>query len=198
MMSIISSRLPLVLTLAALLSASPTLAQGKGKGNDKGKANSGQVKKQQARPQLVRRGSDGGQISEAALREEQRRRQQVRDDDRWEDDERYDDRYDDRRSAGNGSGKVPPGWCKGKGNPHNTPENCGYASRRGTYDNDGRTRNGNYGSYEEEHAEYHRWLDRKYSDLAARRPLDPTYQIRIRAEKRAEHNRWHERMGRRH
>lgn len=197
MTNTIATRLPLVLALAAFLTASPLLAQGKG--NDKQKTSSGQVKKQeQKRPQLIRRGPDGGQRSEAARREEERRRdqaQRARSDERWGD---YDG-YDTGRVSGNGAGKVPPGWCRGKGNPHNTPENCGYTSSRGTYgDGDyGRTRSGN-GSYEDEHAAYHRWLDRKYSDLASRRPLDPTWQIRIRAEKKAEHDRWHAQIGQRH
>lgn len=26
--------------------------------------------------------------------------------------------------------RVPPGWCKGRGNPHNTAANCGYHTDR--------------------------------------------------------------------
>ena len=102
--------------------------------------------------------------------------------------------------AGNGNGKVPPGWCKGKGNPHNTPENCGYYGMRGDgrwYDDRDGDR-GRYRSFAEAHESFHRYLDRKYSDLAARRPLDLPYQIRLRAEKATEHDRWHDRMGRSH
>ena len=87
---------------------------------------------------------------------------------------------------------VPRGWCQGKGNPHNTVENCGYqaASRSG----------GIYrgGSYEQQHAEFHRYLDDRYRTLAAQRPLDIRRQLELRAQKSAEHDRWHAQAGRRH
>ena len=96
---------------------------------------------------------------------------------------------------------VPPGWCIGRGNPHNTPENCGYSSSRRTndrYDDRYDDRTSRSGSYAQSHADFHRQLDRKYADLAARRRSDPIYQIRLRSEKAAEHQRWHERTGTRH
>jgi hypothetical protein len=109
----------------------------------------------------------------------------------------YGDDYGQaRRGQGNGAGKVPPGWCQGRGNPHNTRENCGYTADRR---NDSRgSVGGRAGSYEREHAEFHRQLDRRYEELAARRPLDVAYQIQLRADKAAEHRRWHERTGTRH
>ena len=47
-----------------------------------------------------------------------------------------------RREANDRRDAVPPGWCLGRGNPHNTPENCGDASRARTY--------------AEQHADFHR------------------------------------------
>lgn len=87
---------------------------------------------------------------------------------------------------GNGSGKTPPGWCRGVGNPHREAANCGYG------------RAGRFSSYEDAHAAFHEYLDRKYSDLARRSPLNPAYQIRIRRDRKLEHDGWHAQMGRRH
>jgi hypothetical protein len=92
---------------------------------------------------------------------------------------------------GNGAGKVPPGWCQGVGNPHNTVENCGY--NRPGYDG-GYYDDGN-GSYSRSHEEFHLYLDRKYASLAAERPYDIAYQLRLRADKAAEHDRWHQQAG---
>lgn len=101
--------------------------------------------------------------------------------------EQVDGRYDtDRERDGYGSGRTPPGWCRGVGNPHRDVANCGYGGA------------GRYRSYEDAHAAFHAYLDRKYSDLARRRPLDPVYQIRIRSDRKLEHDRWHAEMGRRH
>jgi hypothetical protein len=165
-------RASLAFGLALALSASPALAQGKGK--DHREHEKKEARAPQRRPQLQRRESN---------------------DDRY----RRDDR--ERRT-------VPPGWCRGRGNPHNTPENCGYGSRRGDhdrYDRDdsyGRDRDyggyGRNGSYDERHREFHRYLDEKYRSLAAQHPLDPRWQLRVSQQKRAEHERWHERMGVRH
>jgi hypothetical protein len=108
----------------------------------------------------------------------------------------YGDNDQARRGRGNGAGKVPPGWCQGRGNPHNTRENCGYTADRR---NDSRgSESGRAGSYEIQHSEFHRQLDRRYAELAARRPNDVAYQIQLRADKAAEHRRWHERTGTRH
>jgi hypothetical protein len=89
---------------------------------------------------------------------------------------------------------VPRGWCQGRGNPHNTVENCGYQADR-AYDGD---RDYRGGSYEQEHAEFHRYLDDRYRTLAAQRPLDIRRQLELRAQKSAEHDRWHAQAGRRH
>ncbi|HET7229519.1 MAG TPA: hypothetical protein VFJ16_05920 [Longimicrobium sp.] len=97
---------PLALVVAAALSAQPALAQkgGHGHGHGNGKHQSGEV-------------------------HGNRDRDRDRDDDH--------DRSDDRRYRNSTSSRsdrrlerrVPPGWCIGRGNPHNTVENCG----RGNY-----------------------------------------------------------------
>lgn len=96
------------------------------------------------------------------------------------------------RPRGNGSGKIPPGWCQGVGNPHRTVENCGYSrdAVRGDYPNSARNE-----SYDEAHLRFHRDLDDRYGRLAAERPLDIRYQLDLQARKRAEHEAWHRRMG---
>lgn len=110
------------------------------------------------------------------------------------DDERY--RRSTRRHR-----DVPPGWCQGVGNPHNTIANCGYGanrydSRYGVYrDDDGtyRDRDTRYGSYQEAHEAFHRSNDRVCRDRASERPFDPAYQLQVRRECSAEHDRWHDR-----
>lgn len=98
-------------------------------------------------------------------------------------------------SRGNGAGKVPPGWCRGVGNPHRTVENCGYrADSRVSFPRG--SGGGVYGgSYEDAHARFHRELDDRYNRLAAQRPLDIRYQLELQARKRAEHDAWHRRVG---
>ena len=54
------------------------------------------------------------------------------------------------------------------------------------------------GSYERAHAEFHRQHDYACRDRAARRPLDPIWQVRVRSECKVEHDRWHDREGIRH
>ena len=130
---------------------------------------------------------------------EQTRATAVYEDDRYSGSGRYDDRYGAR--GGNGNGKVPPGWCKGKGNPHNTPETCGYRSDRRSDDRYGRDtygRTGRSGSYERDHSDFHYYLDRKYSDLSRDRPGDLRWQLEIRMRKKAEHDQWHRETGTRH
>ena len=167
------SPLPLVLALAITVSTSPADAQGRGNGNGNGngKAKSAEARRgnEEARPALQRRESG---------------------------DDRYDARsgtYDDglfvRTDAQRAN--VKRGWCQGKGNPHNTVENCGYQSTNG--------RNvGRGGSYEESHVDFHRRLDARYRSLAAERPLDIRRQLELRAQKSAEHERWHAQTGMRH
>lgn len=171
-------RKPLVMlcsaaALAVVLTVSPAEAQGKGKGKGNKK-------------------NDTRVEARAGDRYDDRYR-----DDRY-DDERYDDRYRTARSTGNGSGKVPPGWCKGKGNPHNTRENCGYRSDGRYDDRYGRDRYGRSGSYERDHADFHYYLDRKYSDLSRGRALDVPAQIELRMRKKAEHDEFHRQTGTRH
>ena len=104
---------PLALVVAAALSAQPALAQ-KGHGNGNGHGH--------------------GSESHGKSGEVRGNRERDRDDD----DDRWDDRRDDRRYRNSTSSRssnrslqrrVPPGWCIGRGNPHNTVENCG----RGQY-----------------------------------------------------------------
>lgn len=108
---------PLALVVAAALSAQPALAQ-KGHGNGNGHGRSGEAH------------GNSGQVhgNRAADRDD--------DDDRWDD--RRDDRQDDRRYRNSTSSRsnrtlqrrVPPGWCIGRGNPHNTVANCGAGNNR--------------------------------------------------------------------
>jgi hypothetical protein len=183
--------LPLALVVAAAFSASPALAQhGNGHGNGNGR---GHEAKEHARG---------------------------RDDDH--DDDRRDRRDDDhrsdswRRSNGTLSRRVPPGWCIGRGNPHNTVANCGrgnnrydrrydpryngsssrttdrygrtYDSRTGRY-YDSRTgryydQYGNvYGSTSSNRSSFDAWKrnhDAQCRALARQRPLDLSYQSRVR------------------
>jgi len=109
--------LPVIAALAALLSASPALAQ-RGHGNGNG------------------RGHDRQRVEEV-----RRDRERDRDRDlRWER-RRADDRVLSRRSGR----RVPPGWCRGRGNPHRTAANCGYHTDRIWRDRNGtwRDRYGN-------------------------------------------------------
>lgn len=97
--------------------------------------------------------------------------------------------------------QVPPGWCQGRGNPHNTRENCGRSAdhrRDDLYRRDVRYDRGTIArvrSFTTQHASFHRALDDKYRRLTARHPRDRQYQLRLRAQKQAEHDRWHRRMG---
>lgn len=172
-MRIRSLQLSLMVALAAALAASPADAQGKGKGN-----------KNRERTEQVR------------FREDDRRY-----DDRWDDDDVRLQRRDRRQ--------VPPGWCRGKGNPHNTPENCGYRRDDRRYDDrryedrryeDRRydDRYGRSGSYEQAHQAFHRDHDRICRDRASQRPFDPRWQLQVRSECKAEHDRFHASTGTRH
>jgi hypothetical protein len=170
------SSTPLMLAFALALASTPAMAQGRGNGNGhgNGKAKSEQTRKaaEERRPVLQRRADDD------------------QDDDRYDDD-RYEDTYGVYSNGQRRS--VPPGWCKGKGNPHNTVENCGYGNDRynATYSRSG-------SSYEASHADFHRYLDDKYRSLASRNPLDVRRQLELRAQKSAEHQRWHDQAGIRH
>ncbi|MBV9774422.1 MAG: hypothetical protein JO040_10760 [Gemmatimonadetes bacterium] len=158
-------QLSLVMALAAVLSVDPAHAQGKGKGHGREKH----------RTEAVRRSDD-------------HRRDR---DDQWDDDLRLE-----RRNR-----RVPPGWCQGKGNPHNTVENCGYSAQnnrrydsryeQGRYSQSRSGQYGGYGSYDSSHQAYHQDHDRVCRERAAQRPYDVRWQLQVRSECRAEHDRWH-------
>ena len=184
--------LPLAIALAAALSASPALAQGNGKG----------------------RGND---------RDDDRRRVEQRDRrDRDDDDDRRDrarrDRDDDRRDEPRferrSERRVPPGWCRGRGNPHNTAANCRWNGSRSVWERyDPRDRrwetretyergtNGSYdrygdrGSYEAAHRDFHYSHDRQCRERAAQRPLDMRWQLQVRRECAETHEAFHRRWG---
>lgn len=173
-----SLQLSFVMALAAVLAAAPADAQGKGKGHGGGKH----------RTEVVRRERDRD------------------DDDRYDRRERDDDRWDDNVRLQRRNGSVPPGWCRGKGNPHNTVENCGYSgssrsNRRYDDRNDGRydrrSDTGRYGSYDEAHRAFHYDHDRICRERASQRPLDVRWQLQVRSECRAEHDQWHAQYDRR-
>lgn len=128
--------------------------------------------------------------------------------DRDDDDDRWDVYDDDRRGAdrssdrGNGERRGPPFCRNGEGHPVHGMEWCrdrgfgGYSVGDIIFgsDRDGRDR-GRYSSYDREHADFHRALDARYMELAARRPLDVQYQLELRRAKQEEHDRWHRRAG---
>jgi hypothetical protein len=188
--------LPLALVVAAAFSASPALAQ---HGNGHGSSSHG--------------------------RSESHDRDHDRNDDHRRDDRRDDHHSSSRsdtwhRSNGTLSRRVPPGWCTGRGNPHNTVANCGVGSNRydrrydprynGTYGNRtpdrfGRTydsRTGRYydsrtGRYYDQYGNvygntgsssrsaFDAWKrnhDAQCRALARQRPLDLSYQSRLRSQ----------------
>jgi hypothetical protein len=136
-----------------------------------------------------------GNAPRAELREDRDDRDRDRDRPRL-------DRRDTRQDARKGPRQVPPGWCIGRGNPHNTPENCGYArDRRGddrVYDRN-RTVDRRAGtSYEQRHADFHRRHDAECRERARRAGLRPAELLRVRTECAREHDEWHRREGTRH
>lgn len=78
-----------------------------------------------ASPVVAQKGNGNGNGNGKKHEQVHRSERRDRDDDRYERRDR-----DDRREVRRNGRDVPPGWCKGKGNPHNTPENCGYRSDR--------------------------------------------------------------------
>lgn len=160
--------------LALFLVAAPAFAQGKSKGKAA----------KEGRPTLER------------VRDDDRDRDRDRD---WERYERYEDDVYRSTARGNGAGKVPPGWCKGQGNPHNTVENCGYRSDDRRYDvySDRNVYNDRISGseYQRAHRDFHDYLDRKYGDLSSRAGLDLERQLQLRIDKRREHDDWHRRAG---
>lgn len=137
----------------------------------------------------------GNSKKETRTQQEDARRDRDRDEARRD---RDDDRSDDYRLERRGDKKVPPGWCQGRGNPHNTPENCGYRRDGQYYDptygrSDGRYSRG--GSYEQRHTDFHSQHDRWCRDRAAQRPLDLRWQVEVRQECKRIHDDWHRREG---
>jgi hypothetical protein len=169
--------LPLTLVMAALLSAAPAMAQGNSQNR--------------------------GNAPRAELREDREDRDD-RDRDRPRLDRRQDKRQDGRQDARRNTRQVPPGWCIGRGNPHNTPENCGYARDRRDTDRDrvydrNRTVDRRAGtSYEQRHADFHRRHDAECRERARRAGLRPAELLRVRTECAREHDDWHRREGTRH
>lgn len=106
---------------------------------------------------------------------------------------RSEDRLEDGRRRG-----VPPGWCKGRGNPHNTVENCGRRGERYDRRYEDRDDDRVSGSYEEAHDAYHRNEYARCRARLAERPLDVAWQLRVRAECKRQHDEWHRRAGRSH
>jgi hypothetical protein len=184
-----SNRLSLsaFLALAAIVSASPAVAQGKGNGNGK-----------HDRPrQEVRRDDD--------------RKERERRDDRYERERREGTRFERRESR-----SVPRGWCQGRGNPHNTAANCGYRGDLNRVYRDGngvlRDRNGRvirsdgsvyndgstvYRNGGSSHTEYHRWHDQQCRDRSAQAG-GITGRVRVAAQCKAEHDAWHRQQGTSH
>lgn len=181
-MSTTRFNLPLAIALVAALSASPAMAQGNGKNKNNERERD---------------------------RVEQRDRRD-RDDERWDrdDDRRVEPRFERRSSS---TQRVPPGWCRGRGNPHNTAANCRYNSRssqweryddrdrrwetRGTYERGSNGSYGSGGSYDAAHREFHYSHDRQCRERSSQRPLDLRWQVQVRQECAAAHQEWHRRAG---
>jgi len=133
-----------------------------------------------------------------------------RDDDRRDDDRRTEPRFERRTSS---TQRVPPGWCRGRGNPHNTAANCRYNSSRRiweryddrdrrwesreTYERGANTRTNtrNSGSYDSAHRDFHYSHDRQCRERAAQRPLDMRWQLTVRRECAEVHEAFHRRWG---
>jgi hypothetical protein len=141
-----------------------------------------------------------------------RDRVERRDDDHRDrrDDDRREPRFERRTSS---SQQVPPGWCRGRGNPHNTAANCRYNSSRRiweryddrdrrwesreTYERGTNTRynTSNRGSYDAAHRDFHYSHDRQCRERAAQRPLDMRWQLTVRRECAEVHEAFHRRWG---
>jgi hypothetical protein len=130
-----------------------------------------------------------------------------------DDDHRDEPRFERRRSddRASSSRSVPPGWCQGRGNPHNTAANCRYNSSRrewerydsrdrrwetrSTYERGSNGQDGSGSSYETAHRNFHYTHDRQCRERAAQRPLDLRFQVQVRQECAAVHQEWHRRAG---
>ena len=174
--------LPLALVVAAAFSASPAVAQ-KGHGHGNGHGNSGK-----GQAQVERRDRD---------RDDDETWQERRDrEERWQREQRVIQAQQRNRTSSRSYNtrlqrRVPPGWCIGRGNPHNTVENCGAGSNRYDRRYDPRYGNtgtyGNYGGYNSgSYSAWKRWHDQQCRDLARQRPLDLRWQAQVRAQCSAE------------
>jgi hypothetical protein len=186
--------LALAIALAATLGASQAEAQGNGRGNGNGNNRDRHEQRDD------RRDRDDDDDDDDRPRFERRRT----------DDRRTDDRYSRTTTQ---QRRVPPGWCQGRGNPHNTPENCRYNSQRSRWERyDSRTgryetyetysrnrtgssRTGSSTSYDQAHRDFHYSHDRQCRERAAQRPLDVRYQIQVRSDCKAAHDDFHRRWG---
>jgi Ni/Co efflux regulator RcnB len=165
-----------------------------------------------ASPALAQGKGNGNGNRERDRVEERDRRD--RDDDRWDD--RRDDRRDQPRFERRSDRRVPPGWCQGRGNPHNTAANCRWNNNRSVWERyDSRDRrwedrttyergsndrydSRNGGSYEQAHRDFHYTHDRQCRERAAQRPTDLRWQVQVRQECRAIHEDFHRRWGTSH
>jgi hypothetical protein len=174
--------LPLALVVAAAFSASPAVAQ---KGHGNGHGNSGKH-----RPQVERRDRDRDRDDDS-WRERQRREEQ------WQREQRVIQSRRSRTSSRSANTRlerrVPPGWCIGRGNPHNTVANCGSGSNRydrrydPRYNNTGTGSYGTYGGYNSgSYSDWKRWHDQQCRDLSRQRPLDLRWQLQVRQQCAAE------------
>lgn len=167
--------LPLVVALAAALSATPALAQGKGNGN--------------------------GNRDRGPRVEERDDRWDDRDDrdDRQPRFERRDGRRvppgwcigrgNPHRTAANCRFNTRRGaWERYDSRTGRWETRDRYESRRGSYDSYG-------GNYEQAHREFHYTHDRRCRERAAQRPLDLRWQLQVRQECRAIHEDFHRRWG---
>lgn len=161
-----------------------------------------------ASPALAQgKGNGNGNRDRDRVEERDRR---DRDDDRW------DDRRDQPRFERREDRRVPPGWCRGRGNPHNPAANCRWNNSRGvwerydrrdrrwedrtTYERGSNDRydSRNSGSYDQAHRDFHYTHDRQCRERAAQRPTDLRWQVQVRQECRAIHEDFHRRWGRSH
>jgi hypothetical protein len=142
-------------------------------------------------------GNDRGRV-------EQRDRDDDDDDDRRR---RSEPRFERRGS----NERVPPGWCRGRGNPHNTAANCRYNGSQGyweryddrdrrwesrtTYERGTNGGNDNRGSYDAAHRDFHYSHDRQCRERAAQRPTDLRWQVQVRRECAERHQDFHRRWG---
>ena len=136
----------------------------------------------------------------------QQDRARDRDDDHHRDDRRgrEEPRFERRRN-------VPPGWCQGQGNPHNTVENCGYGSGRSSSRASSRSgsstrwpatgtssRYGNGNSYEQAHRDFHYSHDRQCQQRLAQNPTNLRWQVQVRSECKSTHDAFHRQWGTAH